>query len=102
MTDIKWSIVTLERSTATGAVMVAHWRVDATCGEYSAGIYGSTGFDPDPAAPGFIPFENLTEADVLSWLFAQEGFGKDEKEAQLLEQIETQKNPPVVAGLPWA
>ena len=102
MTDIKWSIVTLERSTATGAVTVAHWRVDATDGEYSAGIYGSSGFDPDPTAPGFISFDQLTEADVLSWLFAQEGFGKEEKEAHLLAQLDAQKNPPVVAGLPWA
>jgi hypothetical protein len=102
MATIDWTIVTLERDPATGAVTVVHWRADATDGEHSAGIYGAEGFDPDPTAPGFIPFESLTEAKVLSWLLPRGDFARGEKEAHLLAQIEAQKNPPVLAGLPWA
>jgi hypothetical protein len=101
MTEVTWSISTLESQTDTGAVFVAHWRCDATDGDYSAGAYGTAGFTPDPEAPGFIPYDDLTEADVLAWLFAQEGFDRDEKEAQLLSQIDAQKNPVSVTGTPW-
>jgi hypothetical protein len=101
MTEVTWSISTLEHNTSDGGVTVAHWRVSATDGDYSAGAYGTAGFTPDPEAPGFIPYDDLTEADVLAWLFAQEGFDKDEKEAQLLSQIDAQKNPVSVTGTPW-
>lgn len=102
MTEVTWSIPTVERNTSDGGVTVAHWRVSATDGDYSAGAYGTAGFTPDPEAPGFIPYDDLTEADVLAWLFAQEGFDRDEKEAQLLSQIDAQKNPVSVTGTPWA
>jgi hypothetical protein len=101
MTEVTWSISTLEHNTGDGGVTVAHWRVSATDGDYSAGAYGTAGFTPDPEAPDFIPYDDLTEADVLAWLFAQEGFDKDEKEAQLLSQIDAQKNPVSVTGTPW-
>ncbi len=101
MTEVTWSISTLEHNTADGGVTVAHWRVSATDGEYTAGAYGTAGFTPDPESPDFIPYDDLTEADVLAWLFAQEGFDRDEKEAQLLSQIDAQKNPVSVTGTPW-
>jgi len=102
MTEVTWSISTLEHNTGDGGVTVAHWRVSATDGDYSAGAYGTAGFTPDPEAPGFIPYDDLTEADVLAWLFAQEGFDKDEKEANLAKQIEDKKAPKTKSGLPWS
>ena len=101
MTELNWTIAQLERQTETGGVITAHWRVDATDGDYSAGSYGSAGFTPDPEAPSFIPFEQLTEADVLNWLWAQEGFDKDAIEDSLQSQIDAQKNPVTATGLPW-
>jgi hypothetical protein len=61
-----WTIANLERNTADGGVVVAHWRVTATDGDYSASLYGTAGFTPDPESPDFVPFESLTEADVLA------------------------------------
>jgi hypothetical protein len=60
-----WTIAQLERNTADGGVVVAHWRATANDGDYSASSYGTCGFTPDPTAPDFVPFESLTEADVL-------------------------------------
>jgi hypothetical protein len=60
-----WTIAQLERNTSDGGVVVAHWRATATDGDYSASSYGTCGFTPDPTAPDFVPFESLTEADVL-------------------------------------
>lgn len=102
MITYTWSIAQLERETTTGGVTVAHWRVIAQDADFSASSYGSAGFSPDPESETFVPFDDLTETDILEWLWAQEGFDKVETEANLANQIEVQKNPPTTSGLPWA
>jgi hypothetical protein len=97
---ITWTIAQLDRQTETGGVVTAHWRVDAVDGDLVASAYSSAGFTPDPTAPSFKPYEELTEADVLSWVWGS--VDKDAVEASLLQQIEDQKFPSVVSGLPWA
>jgi len=94
-----WTIANLERSTADDGVTIAHWRVTMEDGEYSASNYGTCGFTPDPSSPDFVAFDDLTEADVLEWVYAS--VDKDEVEARLAADIESQKNPTVLTGLPW-
>ena len=94
-----WSIANLERNTADGGVVVAHFRATLTDGDYSASTYGTVGFTPDPTSPDFVPFESLTEADVLAWVY--ESVDKDSVEASLASQIEDQKAPQTVVGTPW-
>jgi len=94
-----WTIAQLERTTADGGVTIAHWRVTAEDGEYSASSYGTCGFTPDPSADGFVPYDSLTEADVLAWVY--ESVDKDAIEAGLTAQIEDQKAPQTIAGTPW-
>jgi hypothetical protein len=95
-----WTIANLEHNVADGGVIVAHWRVSAEDGEYTASAYGTAGFTPDPDAAGFVPYADLTEADVLAWVWGS--VDKDEMEANLAQQIEDQKAPKTEAGLPWA
>ena len=94
-----WTIAQLERTTADGGVTIAHWRVTAEDGDYSASAYGTCGFTPDPTDANFVPFESLTEADVLAWVY--ESVDKDSVEAGLTAKIEEQKAPQTVAGVPW-
>jgi hypothetical protein len=94
-----WTISQLERNTSDGGVVVAHWRATLTDGDYSASSYGTCGFTPDPTAPDFVPFESLTEADVLAWVY--ESVDKDATEESLANQIEDQKAPQTMAGTPW-
>ena len=94
-----WSIANLERNTADGGVVVAHFRATLTDGDYSASSYGTCGFTPDPTADGFVPYDNLTEADVLAWVW--DSMDKDAVEASLTAKIEEQKNPTTEAGVPW-
>jgi len=100
---MNWTIATLERELADGGVIVAHWRCTAseTVGEdtFSASSYGTAGFTPDAAAPDFKPYDALTEADVLAWVW--ESVDKDATEAALAANIEAQKNPVTEAGVPW-
>ena len=98
-----WTISTLERNTADGGVIVAHWRVteEETVGEntYSASSYGTCGFTPDPSASDYIAYADLTEADVLGWVWAE--VDQDAIEASLTANINEQKNPTTADGVPW-
>jgi hypothetical protein len=94
-----WTIAQLERNTSDGGVVVAHWRATATDGDYSASTYGTCGFTPDPDSEDFVAFDDLTEADVLEWVYA--ALDKDATEASLASQIEAQKAPVSIAGVPW-
>ena len=94
-----WTIAQLERNTADGGVVVAHWRCEAVDGDYSASSYGTVGFTPDATDPAYIPFESLTEADVLEWVYA--AVNKDAIEFNLAANIEEQKTPKTEVGLPW-
>jgi len=99
MTTYNWTIAQLEHNVADGGVVIAHWRVSAQDGDYTASAYGSVNFTPDPAAPEFIPYADLTEADVLGWVWGS--VDKAETEANLASQIEEQKAPKTETGLPW-
>ena len=99
-TNYNWTIAQLEHNVADGGVVTAHWRVSAQDGDYTASAYGSAGFTPDPTAPDFIAYDELTEADVLAWVWGS--IDKAETEANLASQIENQKAPKTETGLPWA
>lgn len=96
---ITWSIGQMDRNAADGGVTVAHWRVEAVDGGHAASAYGSAGFTPDASAAGFVPYANLTQADVLAWVWGS--VDKAAAEASLAQQIEAKKNPVTLNGLPW-
>ena len=99
-----WTISQLERNTADGGVIVAHWRVteEETVGDvtYSASSYGTCGFTPDPDAEDFVAYDSLDEATVIGWV--QADVGKDTVEAGLQANIDAQITPTTATGTPWA
>ena len=97
---ITWTIAQLDRSLPDGAVYTAHWRVTAVDGDYSASAYSTASFTPDPASPDFIPYDDLTEDEVLGWVWAS-GVDKFTTEATLAENIYLQQNPVTATGVPW-
>lgn len=100
MIDYNWTIATCEHEVASGGITVAHWRVEAVDGDYSASAYGICGFTPDPDAPGFKPYEEVTEDEVLDWCW-DSGVDKEAAEASLEAQIEGKKHPTTATGTPW-
>ena len=96
---ITWKISQLDRNAADGGVTTAHWTVTAVDGEHSASAYSTAGFTPDATAAGFKPYDTLTEADVLAWVWGS--VDKAETEASLQSQIEAQKAPATLTGTPW-
>jgi hypothetical protein len=99
MTTYTWTIPTCEHEVATGGITVAHWRVSAVDGDYTASSYGTCGFTPDATDPAFKPYDDVTEAEVLAWVHAS--VDKDATEAALAAKIEADKNPTSASGTPW-
>jgi hypothetical protein len=99
-TVFTWHIAQLERETEDGYVYSAHYTVDANDGTYSAGAYGSIGFE---RPENLIPFSELSEEITISWV--KEKLGGEEKvaeiESALQEQINQQRSPTKAQGLPW-
>ena len=91
------NIVNLER-TQDGGVVVAHWTATKTDGEYEAKTYGTKSFTPNPEAEGFVVFESLTEETVVGWFTEEE---TAQIEQVLDNDLEAQKAPQVISGLPW-
>jgi hypothetical protein len=83
----------------TDVVITADWRCNGTQDQYSGTCYGSCSFQPPSGS--FTPYEDLTEAQVLGWCYAN-GVDQAAIEANVTQQINDQINPPVVTlPLPW-
>ena len=121
-TTYTWNISAMDcipqKSGKTDVVVTAHWTVLATSSEgkistdsnggsftipYTASVYGTQSFTYD-SSKAFIPYESLTQSEVVGWV--QAGMGIDAVTAlqeNLDKQIENQINPPTVTPpLPWA
>jgi hypothetical protein len=93
---ITWTIAQLDRQTSDGLVTTAHWRVDAVDGDYSAGSYGTVGFE---RGTSFTAYDSLTEAQVIAWV--KDKLEVADIEASLTTQIAAQKTPTTATGTPW-
>jgi hypothetical protein len=93
---IQYEIRQLERQTQDGLVITAHWSAELSKDGYSASTYGTVSFE---RGDSFIPFENLTKEQVTDWVKAK--LNTQEIENSLNAQIEAQKTPTSISGIPW-
>jgi len=98
-TTYQWNVVQMDRLTSDGFVVTVHYTVNAVDGDYTASTYGTVGYT-EQQGEQYIPYAELTEAEVVGWV--QESLGKDTVEAGLAAQIEAEKNPVQESGVPWA
>ena len=97
-----FKIVNLERRTADGFITTAHWTATKTQDRYTASGYGSVGF-AKTASVNTTPFEQITEEMVVEWVKGVMGEeAVTQLETTLSQNIELQKNPVAVTGLPWS
>jgi len=102
-----WTIHQLERKSDDGFVFNVHWRYSFTDTDdsgktYYADTHGVASYTQDPESENYIPYEDLTEEIVIDWVkdyLGEEGL--ENMENNLSQQIENQKNPPVLTGVPW-
>ena len=95
--SVTWKITNLDSNTADGFVTTAHWNATAVDGEHSASAYATVSWVEGTPT---IPYANLTEATVLSWVW--ESVDKASTEASLAAQIALLKNPVQATGTPWS
>ena len=113
-TQYTWTISALDAYPTTpqpDCVVNVHWQCVATSDQthtvngqtvpYTARIYSTCPIDYNPNEQ-YIPYANLTQAEVLAWIY---GNGVDQTATQtaLDSMIENQINPTVVSpALPWS
>ena len=107
MTTYTWAVTALYTETIDGKadyVVIANYLVLGGDGTYGAELSNIARFSTESVDP-FIPYEDLTEADVIGWI--QQTLGQDGIDniyACIQGQIDSQINPPVVpvnTPLPW-
>lgn len=95
-----WTVEQLDRNLADGGVTVAHWRCNASDGDFAASIYGTCGFTYEASSSDFTPYADLTESQVLGWVWAGD-VDKDGTQAALQASIDADKTPTTGTGVPW-
>lgn len=97
MTQYLWTIDLCKRVPETGFIIEASWSCYAIDGERSGKVTGQTSFAlADPQ----IPYDQVTEQEVLNWCWAN-GVDAFAIETQANEALIAAKNPTSDTGVPW-
>lgn len=104
MTTFTWTVTAMDcypvEQGNADVVFNVHWTCAGMDGEYASSVYSTCQV---PYAGGqFTPYENLTQEEVLDWIWAN-GVDKDVTEEAVQNMINNLINPPVVTPpLPWS
>ncbi len=109
-----WSINDMQRTDSDGVVFLVYWSMVAASDgtpSYTASEGGKLRCEGDPSEPGFIPYADLTEDDVLGWVYDSLIVG-DETAAEAKARVEADRDSKVQkqidaaatteSGVPWA
>ena len=109
-----WSVSDMTHKDSDGGVFLVYWSMVAQSDgtpSYSASEGGKLRTTPDASASDFIPYADLTEADVLGWVYDSLIVG-DETAAEAKARIEADRTAKVQkqidaaatteSGVPWA
>jgi hypothetical protein len=97
-----WKITDLERRTSDGYIFNVYYEVVASEGQSTSIIDGCVCLDQNDVTETFIPFEQLTEDIVLNWIRTYMGDEWVSIEQSLEYQLQVQRTPESLFGLPWA
>jgi hypothetical protein len=109
-----WSVNSMTHEDSDGGVILVYWScVAASDGDpvYTATEGGKLRLDPDPSSPDYIPYANLTENDVLGWVYnsliegdetADEAKARVEADRTAKVQGQIDRAASQSDGLPWA
>ena len=105
-----WSVNDMTHKDSDGGVSLAYWSLTATDGTYSAQEGGKLRCTADPSASDYIAYADLTEADVLGWVYSSL-IVDDETAAEAKARIEAERTGKVQgqidraaansSGVPW-
>ena len=107
-----WSVSNMVHQDSDGGVITVYWSMVAQndSGPESATEGGKLRLTPDPSSPDYIAYADLTEADVLGWVYDSLKEG-DETADEAKARIETDRTAKVQGqidraasqsdGMPW-
>lgn len=100
-----WTIPSMKRITDDGLVVQATYIFQAQEGNFINRKVGDMTFSGSVDEPGYIPYEDLTQDDVLGWVFTGLGDEKAAIELDITSATETQYSAsianPYSNGVPW-
>jgi hypothetical protein len=108
-----WSVSDMTHKDSDGGVFLVYWSLTAQSDgtpSYSAQEGGKLRCTADPSASGYIAYADLTEADVLGWVYDSLIVG-DETAAEAKARVEADRTAKVqkqidaaattATGVPW-
>jgi hypothetical protein len=108
-----WSVTNMQHTDADGGVFLVYWSmIAASDGDpsYTASEGGKLRCEYDASAAGYIAYADLTEADVLGWVYASLVEGEETSEEAKL-RVEADRDGKVqkqidaatstASGVPW-
>ena len=105
-----WSVGDMTHKDSDGGVFLVYWSLVATDGTYSAQEGGKLRCTADPSASDYIAYADLTEADVLGWVYSSL-IVDDETAAEAKARVEADRTAKVqkqidaaattATGVPW-
>ena len=108
-----WSVSDMTHKDSDGGVFLVRWSLIAQSDgtpSYSAQEGGKLQCTPDPSASDYIAYADLTEADVLGWVYSSL-IVDDETAAEAKARIEAERTAKVQgqidraaansSGVPW-
>ena len=106
-----WSVNDMTHKDSDGGVFLVYWSLTATDGTHSAQDGGKLRCTANPSASDYIAYADLTEADVLGWVYSSL-IVDDETAAEAKARIEAERTAKVQGqidraaanstGVPWA
>ena len=108
-----WSVTDMQHTDADGGVFLVYWSMVAASDgtpSYTASEGGKLRCEYDASAAGYIAYADLTEDDVLGWIWTSL-IEDEETAAEAKARIETDRTAKVqgqidraatqAAGVPW-
>lgn len=101
-----WSVVNMEvvpqEASVSDVVANVAWKLVGADGEYTSEVAGTVSLNPYQPGQPFTPYEDLTQEQVLGWVFTALGNYVGSYEALVAYKIAEQQKPPVEPRpLPW-
>ena len=106
-----WSVSDMTHKDSDGGVFLVYWSLTATDDTYSAQDGGKLRCTADPSASNYIAYADLTEADVLGWVYdslivgdetADEAKARVEADRTAKVQKQIDAAATTASGTPWA
>lgn len=99
--SFSWSILNTERRSSNGCVLKIKYAVIGNYKEEKEGEWGVVNLT-SPPEDLLIPYENLTETQVVGWVKTSLGATLvEEKEKAIESKIYENLYPQVLNGIPW-